>query len=494
MDNTGRILRAVTPTARRITFGDTADASIDAELEMASRVDLAHLVMLAERGIVDRSRACTLLRAIERLRALNFAPLRGKSSPRGLFLLYEDYLVDTLGPDTGGILQTARSRNDLNATVLHLRLRGPYLHLIGEALRLQAVLLRRAGRYRAVVMPAYTHYQAAVPVTYGHYLSGVAQALERDVVGLVNGGADLERSPLGAGAVGGTSLPIDQARTAWLLGFDQISLNSIDAVASRDLILRLLASMAIMGATLSRLAADLLLWATSEFGFISLPDELVGSSSMMPQKRNPYLLEHVEGRSASALGAFVSAVTAMHAKPFTNSIAVGTEAVSNLWKAWNDVASAATLTRLVVAGARPRAEEMAQKAIDGFTAATEVANRLMVQAGMPFRLSHRTVGAIVREAFANGDESFLAVAGRQLSTLGRAVSLDGLDPASIARVSNYGGGPGGQSFERCLTALRANWRDQTRKRAELARKWSGSKARLDAAVRELCGCAAATAQ
>src|SRR5262245_29468957 len=121
--------------------------------------------MLAERGIIDRSQACAVLNAIDDLRSRDFAPLRGRAATRGLFLLYEDYLIESLGAQTGGVLQTARSRNDLSATVLRLRLRGPYHRLLGAALRLQAVLLRRAAKFSRVVMPVYTHYQAAAPVT-----------------------------------------------------------------------------------------------------------------------------------------------------------------------------------------------------------------------------------------------------------------------------------------------------------------------------------------
>jgi argininosuccinate lyase len=207
----------------------------------------------------------------------------------------------------------------------------PYIGLLQELLKLQVVLLRRSRRFADVTMPAYTHYQAAVPITYGHYLAGVGWALARDIAGIIASSKSLNICPLGAGAVGGTSLPIQTERTALLLGFDEPALNSVDAVASRDLILRLLASLAILGVTLSRISADLLLWTTSEFGFLTVSDNLVGSSSMMPQKRNLFLLEHIQGRSTAAIGAFVHSSTAMHSTPFTNSIAVGTEAVSPVW-------------------------------------------------------------------------------------------------------------------------------------------------------------------
>lgn len=483
MENTGRILRGLTPAARKILFGATVDASIDADFSYATQVDCAHLLTLAECGIIERGRVARLLQEIEALRASNFAPLRSLSAPRGLFLLYEDYLIEKLGAETGGVLQTARSRNDLNATVLRVRLRTPYLRLLDEALRLQAVLIRRARRFARVVMPAYTHYQAAVPITYGHYLAGLAQAVGRDIAALFCAGSDLRFCPLGAGAVGGTSLPIDTARTATLLGFERPTANSVDAVGARDLILRLLSAQAIFGVTLSRLAADFLLWSTVEFGFLTFPDELVGSSSMMPQKRNPFLLEHVQGRSALALGAFVAAASAMHAKPFTNSIAVGTEAVSPIWKALQDTTEATILARLSVAGAQPEREAMLRRATDGYTQATELANRLALGGEVSFRTAHRSVGAIIRQAIERGGEPLHHAVARWQEEGGQSVSLEGLDPDSIAAATIYGGGPGTASHEEHLKELVNNWKENRARKRLQAQEWKKADESLAVAVR-----------
>jgi argininosuccinate lyase len=179
MNDTGRISRGLKEPARRIVFGDTADHGVGDEMPFAAAVDEAHLVMLAARGIIHKRAAARLLREIGELRDKGFAPLKGRRAPRGLYMLYERHLMDKLGPDIGGVLQTARSRNDLNATVMRLRLRPLYADMLREVLRLQAVLLRRARRHADVVMPAYTHYQAAIPVTLGHYFLGIASARHR---------------------------------------------------------------------------------------------------------------------------------------------------------------------------------------------------------------------------------------------------------------------------------------------------------------------------
>jgi argininosuccinate lyase len=359
------------------------------------------------------------------------------------------------------------------------------MRLLREALRFQAILLRRAHRFADTVMPIYTHYQAALPVTYGHYLGGIAEALERDVASIIALGDALNHCPLGAGAAGGTSFPINPDRAARLLGFDHPVAHSIDAVASRDLILRLLSAATILGVTLSRLAADLLLWTTAEFGFLTLPDELVGSSSMMPQKRNPFLLEHVLGRSASPLGSFVASATAMHAKPFTNSIAVGTEAVAPVWQALHNITEALTLARLVVAGAMPQPQAMLKRAEEGYVVATELANRLVTDGQMSFRSAHHTVGTIVREALEHGGESLQEAATRQLEAEGIPVSIQNLDPGSVARLSEYGGGPSPKVLVARLETLTANWAEHRRYVRSQAQAWQTAEARLDEAIQQL---------
>lgn len=484
MEDTGRIRKPLSPSARRILFGSVGKKQRLEELWQTSYIDQAHLVMLAECGILDRERCAQLLRAIEQLQKENFKALEHLPAPRGLFLLYEDYLIATEGPSVGGMLQTARSRNDLNATLLKLRLRQPWLHLLEQVLRFHAVLLRRAERYANVVMPAYTHGQAAMPSSYGHYLAGIATALSRDLDGLLAIAHDLQSSPLGAGAVAGTSLPIRTDRTAQLLGFNSGPANSIDAVASRDTVLRLLASVSIYGLTLSRLATDLLLWATAEFGFLSLPDELTGSSSAMPQKKNPFLLEHVQGRSAALSAAFVQASSATHATPFTNSIAAGTEAVKPVWEALKNLTDMVVLIRLVVSGARPNEGAMLKRAVQGFTAATAVANQLVIRAKLDFRTAHKLIGAAVRKAAENSTELIDNHVCSSLAGQGIPISITDMDPVSVQRSQEFGGGPGPASLKLCLNSLRSRWATQITKKNSFKKQWDAAASILRGVAQE----------
>jgi argininosuccinate lyase len=396
------------------------------------------------------------------------------------------------GAEVGGILQTARSRNDLNATVLKMRLRLPYLRVLEQALRLHGILLRRAAQYADVIMPIYTHGQAAMPTTYGHYLAGIATALFRDLEAIFTAAKDMQSCPLGAGAVAGTSFPIRTERTAQLLGFDSGPANSLDAIASRDPVLRLLAAGSIYSLTLGRLATDLLQWTTAEFGFLQLPDELVGSSSAMPQKRNPFLLEHVQGRSMSLVGAFVQACGAMHGTPFTNCIAGGTEAMKPIWSALQNLAEMITLMRLIVAGAQPNREAMLERTGSGFTVATAFADRLVTKTGLDFRTAHKLIGSAVLGTMEDGKRSFESTARSCCANHGVSASFYDLDPASVVRSLEFGGGPGPSSLKRCLEQLRSEWIAHYRQKRSLETHWAQAESTLKKTAEDLA-CSASQA-
>ena len=482
-DATGRLSRSVDDEARRIVFGATADASIDADLAIMTEIDRAHLVMLAERGFVEGASAACVIDAISRLRADDFAPLRGRSAPRGLYLLYESYLIEQLGMSAAGALHSGRSRNDLGAALFRIRARRGYAHLIDALATLLHVVLERSERYATMTMPLYTHFQPALPSTYGHYLVAIGAALARDLDALVAAGAELDASPLGAGAGGGTSLPIDCARTMELLGFTRVIPSSIDAVAARDLALRLLAAASILGVTLGRCATDLLLWTSAEYGLLTLSDHLVGSSSMMPQKRNPFLLEHVQSRNLAALSGFMQAASSMHAAPYTNSIAVGTEGTSPLGHGLQSVTDSCDLLRLVLADARPDEARMLERAESGYTCATELANRLTV-AGVPFRQAHHVVGDLVSRAIADGGATLAETAARHgLPKPG--IDVTAIDAAAVAQATRHGGGPNRETVAAARSAIGAQVQSALAIAAQRRSGWAQAAERLDRAVAEL---------
>jgi len=479
MTGTGRLVAEVSARTRQVVYGEQTPAELAAELALMTRVDRAHLAMLSATGLIDPAAARSLLGCIAELSAQGFGPLFGRPAPRGLYLMYEGYLIERLGPDIGGVLHTGRSRNDLKACITAMRLRDWLLDFGEQAGRLTAVLLGRARAYRSVVMPVYTHYQAAMPISYGYYLLGLALAVQRDLDALASASAELANCPLGAGAVAGTDLAIDPARTARLLGFRTGAPHALDAVASRDVALRLLGAVSGLAITLSRLASDLQLWSTAEFGFVAFPDRLVGGSSAMPQKRNAFLLEHLKAKAGLAIGAWTAAAGTMSGTPFSNSIEVGTEAMTGIWQGLTAGEQAVLLGQVLIGGARPVPDRMAERAEGGFTAATSIANRL-VQQGMPFRTAHRLVGDAVRRAVQAGST--------KLAEFGPPGWLDGigltdLDLGELVTAQRYGGGPG--DFDVPFGQACASWQRHRRWLAGWREELRESAGELDRAVRDV---------
>ncbi len=478
---TGRLVDQLGLGTRQAVYGTPTAAEIAAELALTVRVDQAHLVMLAEQQMVPAEAAAALLRCMAELSADRFRVLLDRPVPRGLYLMYEGYLIERLGPDIGGVLHAGRSRNDLKATITSLRLRDWLLDFAEQAVRLEAVLLSRARAHRSVVMPIYTHFQAAMPISYGYYLLGVALAAGRDIDALRTAASGLQVCPLGAGAVAGTDLPIDTERTAALLGFAAGTRHALDAVASRDVPLRLLGAAAGLAVTLSRLATDLQLWSTAEFGFIHFPDRLVGGSSAMPQKRNAFVTEHVRAKPGHAIGGWAAAASMMAGTAFTNSIEVGTEAVAALWPGLRAAEQSVQLGQALVSGARPVPDRMLDRAETGFTSATSVANRL-VRHGVPFRTAHRMVGEAVRKAIEAGST--------RLADFGPPGWLDQigpaeLDPRALVDAHVYGGGPG--AFAVPCEQAGAAWLGHRRWHQRWRREVADADAALAAAVASLAG-------
>lgn len=465
--DTGRLRGALPDRVRSIVFGDTVDDALDRDMPMMARIDQAHLVMLVEQGIVDRHAAGLLVRTIRDAEHEGFSSLRGRSAARGLYLLYEHWLAETVGEDVAGRLHTARSRNDLGATLTLLRLRGPLIAGILAVVRLIAAYERKGRRHLATVMPIHTHYQPAQPVTVGHYCAAASSALLRDAEAILRCLGDIQVSPLGAGAIAGTGFPIDPERTAALLGFDRGPLNAIDAIASRDCALRLLSALAVHGVLLSRLAHDLQLWTTQEFGTWRLPDDLVGSSSMMPQKRNAYLLEHVKGKSTAAASALTAAMTAMHATPFSNSIAVNAEALRPMWSALDQMRNAATLLRVMVEAAEPLEEAALASARGGQTTATALADILVREQGLAFRLAHHEVGRLCRDADPDDPGGRLP------------------DPSDTVEQARYGGGPAPKPTAIQLSRVRASLHLQIGTLRDTRAGWRAAAEALDGAAASL---------
>ncbi|HMS09912.1 MAG TPA: lyase family protein, partial [Pyrinomonadaceae bacterium] len=290
-----------------------ADCFEDAKryfLDAYHQVDLAHAVMLGEQGIVSQDELRTILKA---LRRLDFNAIKAREYDgtfEDVFYLIQQEIGKHCDAETAGKLHTARSRNDIDVTIYRLQLRELCLKLIGSAVELRKVFHELAAEHHETVMPAYTHTQPAQPTTLAHFILAMSENLGRDIRRLRAAFENMNRSPLGAGAITTSGFPIDRHRVAELLGFSEPTVNSYGSIASVDYFTETLGAVAAMLVNIGKFAQEFMQMAMVEFNAIRLPDGYVQGSSIMPQKRNPVALEHIRAIGSKALGQTLGVFTA----------------------------------------------------------------------------------------------------------------------------------------------------------------------------------------
>src|SRR5688500_5341397 len=377
--------------------------------------------MLAARGILPRRDLAAIERGLGRIRRDIAAGRFAWSLDAEDVHLNIERRLTALAGDAGKRLHTARSRNDQVATDLRLWLRAETDQVLKSLAALQRALLAQAGRHAALVMPGFTHLQVAQPVTFGHHLLAYVEMLERDRERLVEIRARVNRLPLGAAALAGTSFRIDRGRVARELGFEALCENSLDAVSDRDFAVEFCAGAALLMVHLSRLAEELVLWASPRFGFVRLPEAYCTGSSIMPQKRNPDVPELVRGKSGRVLGALVALVTLMKAQPLAYN-RDNQEDKLPLFDAADTARDCVEIFTGLVAGLEPVPEAMRAAVREGHATATDLADYL-VRKGVPFRDAHGVVARAVREAERTGiDLSSLPL--RKLKEISKKIGPD----------------------------------------------------------------------
>ena len=375
----------------------TASVAFDRRLAkydiQASR---AHARMLAAQRILSRRDLAAIQRGLGRIeREIDSGRFRWSVDAEDVHLNVERRLTALVG-DAGKRLHTARSRNDQVATDVRLWLRAEIDELGRLLIGLQRALLDQAERHAALVMPGFTHLQVAQPVTFGHHLLAYVEMLERDRERLIEVRKRVNQLPLGAAALAGTSFPIDRARVARELGFEGVCQNSLDAVSDRDFAIEFCAGAAILIMHLSRLAEELVLWASPRFGFVRLPDAYCTGSSIMPQKKNPDVPELVRGKTGRVFGHLVALLALMKAQPLAYN-KDNQEDKEPLFDTVDTVRDCTALFAGLIAGLEPVPEAMRAAALEGHATATDLADYL-VRKGVPFRDAHHIVARAVREA------------------------------------------------------------------------------------------------
>lgn len=362
----------------------------------------AHARMLAACGIITEGDRDAILGGLERVGAeIASGRFAFSAALEDIHLNVEARLTELVG-EPGRRLHTARSRNDQVATDMRLWVRDAVDRADGHLRALQAVLVALAGQHAGTVMPGFTHLQAAQPVTLGHHLLAYVEMFGRDRSRFADARRRLDECPLGACALAGTSFPIDRAATAAELGFARGPMaNSIDAVSDRDFALDYLAAAAIAAVHLSRLAEELVLWSTPQFGFARMAEAFTSGSSIMPQKRNPDAAELVRGKAGRVTGHLQALLVTLKGLPLAYGKDMQ-EDKEGVFDAADTLELCLAATAAMLAGVTVYPERMRADAGVGHTTATDLADWLVRQAGVPFREAHAAAGRAVRQAEARG--------------------------------------------------------------------------------------------
>ena len=363
--------------------------------ESVVHINRAHIIMLGRQGIITRDHARRILKVLARIHAMPES-----SRAEDVHASIEEVVVRRAGNSAGGNLQLAKSRNDQVATAIRMRLRSELLEIIDLLIELLAEVQKTINKHRKTLFVGRTHLQPAEPITYGHYLMAFHDAIARDLQRLEDSYARLNLSPLGGCALAGTSVPIDRDTVATLLGFDGLVENSLDAVGSRDFALEFLADMAALSIDISRLAEDLIFNTTPEVGQLRLPKDLSFTSSIMPQKKNPDVIELIRARCALPIGAFSQVATTLHSLPLSYNLDLQ-DITPSLWTSSEAMREVTVITRILLSQIRI-AKIKADRADLVMTTATELANILVTEFGLSFRLAHQLVASAADEFSQSG--------------------------------------------------------------------------------------------
>jgi len=442
-------------SARKDVILFTSSAKDDEKiLKQIVDINRAHIIMLVESRIISKDDGGKILKALTGLEK----KVKVKPEHEDAHMAIEEEVIKAVGAEIGGNLNLAKSRNDQVATAIRMKLREEILKIAELIIDLQESLISKAKGNVGTLIPGYTHLQPAQPITFAHYLLAQFDTLQRDLERLQEAYSRVNLCPMGAGALATTSFPVKRERVAELLGFSGVLENSLDAVSTRDFLLEVLAVLSIMAVNLTRIAEDLVVWNTMEFGIIELPDEFAFTSSIMPQKKNPDVLEIIRARMASIIGEFMASAVTLKALPTGYNLDFQ-EVTPKLWSAIETAQQCLRMLADVISNLKARSDVMFKPELS-FLAATELANMLVRDYGVPFRTAHRIVGAVVKTLIEEGkslrDLTTEMLVGVSRKILGSPISVDEeeimriVDLSSCVESCNVRGGPSKTETRRML--------------------------------------------
>jgi len=494
-----RILKKSVMQPERLGQGiadEILDSYVTPQAEAAQRrifdaliqINEAHVVMLKEEGIISVDECRKILRAILEIEKLGVDNFKFDPALGDLYMNMESSVIERIGEDVGGKMHTGRSRNDLFQTALHFALARRILKVQEEILQLSGVLVSVAESHVETIMPGYTHTQHAQPITYGHYLLAILDAVNRDFDRLSSAFQRVNLNPLGAAALAGTGFPINRERTSELLGFGGLLENTLDAVSEKDDVAEVLSDLAILATSLSRASNDLVYWSSMEFGMVELADQYCTSSSIMPQKKNPWGAEIVRAYASDVIGNLMKALSILKGLPIGFNMDIWTIMENVVWDSVDLVDYMIRIMTGILHSLTVNVDVMKRLAPQGLSTVTELADTMVRSKGISFRTAHRIVGLLVRNAIQRGvsitditsamlDESSLNITGKIVG-LSNGEIRNALDPRANIQLRNTLGGPAPNEVKRMIA-------QRTRRLAISKAALMGAENRFDEASKKL---------
>jgi argininosuccinate lyase len=443
----GRLKKSMDEETAEFTSSLNFDKYI---FESDVKCNVAHTLMLKEEKIITEEVADKILEALFKLMEDGYDALNFNHADEDIHMAVENYVTKTVGGDVAGFMHTAKSRNDQVATDLRLSLRVKVNEIQITILDFIKGLVELAIEHKTTTFVGYTHLQHGQPVTFGHHLMAYAHSLKRDYQRLKDSYKRINLNPLGSGALATTTFPINRELTTKLLGFDDYLENSMDGVSSRDFIIETVSNLAILTSNLCKIAEELILWSSYEFGLIEIADEFSSTSSIMPQKKNPDVAELVRGKSSIITGELMTMLMILKGIPYTYNRDLQ-EINPHLWNVIENTEAILTITSKMTLSINFKKERALELVYKNFATATDLADLIVKEKMIPFRTSHQIVGRIVNEVNSNDldfnsidsefvDKIAVEIIGKQLS-LSNDLIKKALDPIENVKSRNVPGGP-----------------------------------------------------
>ena len=454
--------------------------------EVMFDIHRAHLIMLAEQGIIEEKEAKAMLDGINKVAETDFKTLSYQPDFEDLFFMMEAKIGEEIGSDLAGKIHIGRSRNDMGIAMYRLVLRRHLLALIDSSLALAEVLLEQAKEHKDTYMTGYTHTQPAQPTTLGHYLLAAYDVLQRDIGRLWAAYRTVNQSPMGAAALTTTGFPICRNRMRELLGFDRLIENSYDSIAGADYLLETASAIMTCMVNTGRWIQDFLKYVTREFGYFKVADPYVQVSSIMPQKRNPVSIEHSRSLASSAYGDALAAIGMVHNTPFGDIVDTEDDLQPHLYRAFNNANRVMKLMYAVLATLEVDKEKAKDMARRSSITITELADTLARDYHISFRLAHTIASQISKNTIQEKKElydwdihdinsmirPFVDV------TLSEEEWQKIISPEYFVEIRNHPGGPNPQEVERMIEERRQFLSDSLKEWETALEKVEGARKKL----------------